>query len=255
MFDYLFFKRIITQHKLRFSNKSFIREEIFSRLLDKLSFIKLNSVHILVEGFDVDQIDAIKLLYPTAKISDNLSLYATYDVIISHLKIHQVSSINTLLKHWYNHLNFDGTVIFTSFGKNSLQEVRQAWQPVDNLPHINQMFDFHDVGDLLVKERYHNVVMDSEKLTLKYGNMDKLIDDIRALNEPLADTKMRKTFIGKRRWKSFCENLRRRAFSINYEVFYGYACKVVTYSEHQSNKNEFMVNINQIKRKKYKANN
>lgn len=246
MFDQSLFQKKHQQYERRFVNDSFIKNEITERLLDKLSFIKLNPQHIYVEGLDLN-ITALKALYPNVTIHCTLNPEIAYDVIISQCKIQQVANINTQLRHWYKQLKPQGVLVFASFGSSSLQEIKKAWQLIDGMVHINQMLDMHDIGDVLKKEQYQDVVMDAETLKLEYETIETLVSDIRALNEPLADTKMRKTLTGKMRWQSFCQRLEKLGLSVSYEVFYGYGYKGNELIARKATDHESMISFDQLR--------
>ncbi|WP_440993804.1 hypothetical protein [Cysteiniphilum litorale] len=246
MFDQSLFQKKHQQYEQRFVNDSFIKSEIAERLLDKLSFIKLNPQYVYVEGLD-SHLAEIKRIYPNATIHRTLNPEIAYDVIISQCKIQQVANINTQLRDWYKQLKPQGVLVFTSFGSSSLQEIKKAWQLIDGMVHINQMLDMHDIGDVLKKEQYQSVVMDAETLKLQYETIDTLVSDIRALNEPLADTKMRKTLTGKARWQSFCERLEKLGLSVSYEVFYGYGYKGNELIARKETDHESMISFDQLR--------
>ncbi|WP_440615563.1 hypothetical protein [Cysteiniphilum sp. 6C5] len=246
MFDQSLFQKKHQQYERRFVNDSFIKNEIAERLLDKLSFIKLNPNYVFIEGLDL-HLSEIKKLYPNATIHHTLNSEIAYDVIISQCKIQQAANINAQLRSWYKQLKSQGVLVFTSFGSSSLQEIKKAWQLIDGMAHINQMLDMHDVGDVLKKEQYQSVVMDAETLRLEYETIDTLFSDIRALNEPLADTKMRKTLTGKVRWQSFCQRLEKLGLSLSYEVFYGYGYKGNELIARKETDHESMISFDQLK--------
>lgn len=246
MFDPSLFQKKRQQREMRFVSDSFIKNEIAERLFDKLSFIKLDPMYVFVEGM-VSHLDAIKGIYPNAVISQTLDSEVSYDVIISHCQIQQSANINRQLRRWHQQLKPQGVLVFTSFGSGSLQEIKQAWQLIDGIVHINQMLDMHDIGDVLKKEQYQSVVMDTETLKLQYETIETLLSDIRALNEPLADTKMRKTLTGKARWQSFCQRLVKLGLSVSYEAFYGYGYKGDKYIARTETDHESMISFDQLK--------
>lgn len=247
MFDPTFFQKTIKQNRERFFSKSFIKNEFAKRVLDKLSFIKLNPKRIFIEGLDSDT-EMISRLYPKARISESLEKNVTYDLAISHFRIQQTPNIYDYLKDLYRQLSIKGVLVLTSFNIGNLKEIKESWQIIDNKGHVNQMLDMHDIGDLLKRVKYQNIVMDAETLCVKYSDMKVLLKDIRELNEPLSDTKMRKTLTGKNRWKNFCQLFSDSGLSVSYEVFYGYGSKEINIPNKKNNlKHETMININHVK--------
>ncbi|MDA0911479.1 MAG: hypothetical protein O2809_08000, partial [Proteobacteria bacterium] len=72
MFDQSLFQKKHQQYEQRFVNDSFIKNEITERLLDKLSFIKLNPQYVFAEGLD-SHLAEIKRIYPNATIHRTLN--------------------------------------------------------------------------------------------------------------------------------------------------------------------------------------
>lgn len=247
MFDQPLFKQLLARHKQRYRAQSFIKNEITQRLLDKLSFIKVDPALIFLEGVDSTEQEKLRQLYPNARLTDRLVDDEECDLIISNCKIHQATSLAKTLRDWHKRLRPEGIVVFTSFGSGSLQELKKAWQLSDGMPHINQMLDMRDVGDLLVREQFKTPVMDAETLSLQYDDLETLWQDIRQLNEPLSDTKMRKTLTGKNRWKNFCNNLHTKGLVVSYEIFYGYGYKAKESMARKLTPNEALISFEQLR--------
>jgi malonyl-CoA O-methyltransferase len=41
-------------------------------------------------------------------------------------------------------------LLFSTFGPDTLRELRQAWASADDRVHVNLFMDMHDIGDLLL---------------------------------------------------------------------------------------------------------
>ena len=52
---------------------------------------------------------------------------------------------------------------FSTFGPNTLHELRSAWAQVDEYNHVNHFLDVHDVGDALVHAGLVEPVLDVER--------------------------------------------------------------------------------------------
>jgi malonyl-CoA O-methyltransferase len=72
-------------------------------------------------------------------------------------------------------------LLFTTFGSDTLRELRSAWAAADPFIHVNQFFDMHDIGDALVRAGFVEPVMDVERLTLTYANVRDLMRDLKAV--------------------------------------------------------------------------
>ncbi|MGH8700321.1 MAG: malonyl-ACP O-methyltransferase BioC, partial [Burkholderiales bacterium] len=74
-----------------------------------------------------------------------------------------------------------GLLLFSSFGPDTLKELRAAFQSVDRHTHVHRFTDMHDVGDLLVACGFADPVMDMEVVTLTYADVRELMRDLKAI--------------------------------------------------------------------------
>ena len=69
----------------------------------------------------------------------------------------------------------------SSFGPDTLHELRSSWQQVDGFSHVNVFLDMHDVGDALLRTRFEDPVMDVERLTVTYPDVWKLMRELKQI--------------------------------------------------------------------------
>jgi len=74
-----------------------------------------------------------------------------------------------------------GLLLFTSFGPDTLRELRDSWQQVDGYSHVNAFLDMHHVGDALVRTRFADPVMDVERLTVTYPDVWRLMRELKQI--------------------------------------------------------------------------
>jgi malonyl-CoA O-methyltransferase len=74
-----------------------------------------------------------------------------------------------------------GLVLFSSFGPDTLKELRAAFGSDDRHTHVHRFIDLHDVGDLLVTSGFADPVMDMEVVTLTYAGVRELMRDLKAI--------------------------------------------------------------------------
>ena len=189
MFNYNYFLQRLSNIKLHKS--SFIKNEIAQRLLKRLDFIKLQPANILVVGYaDSEYLEALKSRFPNASLhtsSDNCDLF---DLIISNSIIHITDNLAQELDDYYDLLADDGILLFSTFGDKSFATMKEAFAKVSKTKHTNDMIDLLTWGNTLQSSKYKTPAIESDLITFTYENTTTLFDDIRALNEPLADTKM-----------------------------------------------------------------
>ena len=74
-----------------------------------------------------------------------------------------------------------GLLMFSTFGPDTLRELRSAYEGTDGRTHVNRFVDMHDIGDMLVGAGYADPVMDMERITLTYGDVRALMKDLKAI--------------------------------------------------------------------------
>ncbi|MBM3346957.1 MAG: methyltransferase domain-containing protein, partial [Betaproteobacteria bacterium] len=72
-----------------------------------------------------------------------------------------------------------GLLMFSSYGPDTLKELRAAFAAADAHSHVHRFIDMHDLGDMLVASGFETPVMDMELLTLTYADFDSLARDLR----------------------------------------------------------------------------
>lgn len=73
-----------------------------------------------------------------------------------------------------------GLLMFATLGPDTLRELRESWARVDGHVHVHGFPDMHDIGDMLVHQRFADPVMDMERLNLTYDRLSVLLADLRA---------------------------------------------------------------------------
>jgi malonyl-CoA O-methyltransferase len=74
-----------------------------------------------------------------------------------------------------------GLLVFSTFGPDTLAELRAAWASADGYTHVNRFIDMHDVGDALVRSGFAEPVLDLEHFTLTYPDLRALMGDLKAI--------------------------------------------------------------------------
>src|SRR5258706_740563 len=75
-----------------------------------------------------------------------------------------------------------GLLLFSSFGPDTLKELRAAFHGIDGHTHVHRFIDMHDVGDMLVASGFTDPVMDMEVVTLTYRVVRDLMRDLKAIS-------------------------------------------------------------------------
>jgi malonyl-CoA O-methyltransferase len=74
-----------------------------------------------------------------------------------------------------------GLFLFSTFGPDTLKELRAAFAGVDSRPHVHRFIDLHDLGDGLTAGGFADPVMDMEVITLTYDDVRGLMRDLKSI--------------------------------------------------------------------------
>lgn len=122
-----------------------------------------------------------------------------------------------------------GLMLFSSFGPDTLKELRAAFRSVDRHTHVHRFIDMHDVGDTLVASGFADPVMDMEVITLTYVNVRELMRDLKAIGAHNMTRGRPSTLAGKSLLAKVARNYeaarRDGRLPATFEVIYGHAWK------------------------------
>ncbi len=102
------------------------------------------------------------------------------DLVISNLTL-QWCDPERVAKEVARVLKPQGLFMFTSFGPDTLKELRAAFRAIDDKPHVNRFVDMHDIGDILVSAGFADPVMDQEIVTLTYAELKPLLKELKGI--------------------------------------------------------------------------
>ena len=105
----------------------------------------------------------------------------SFDLVFSNLMLQWCVQLETVFAELQRVLRPGGLLLFTSFGPDTLHELRGSWQQVDGFSHVNAFLDMHDVGDALLRARFADPVMDVERLTVTYPDVWKLMRELKQI--------------------------------------------------------------------------
>ncbi|RJG15782.1 methyltransferase domain-containing protein [Massilia cavernae] len=149
------------------------------------------------------------------------------DLVWSNLALLWHPQPDRVFAEWRRVLRVDGLLMFSSFGPDTLRELRAAFASMDETPHALPFVDMHDFGDQLVEAGFSTPVMDMEVITVTYDTAEALLADVRALGgNPLA-TRAR-GLVGRAAWQRMLAALERQRrpdgkLGLTFEVIYGHA--------------------------------
>jgi len=149
------------------------------------------------------------------------------DLVFSNLALQWSYDLPAVFREFRRIMKPDAMLVFTCFGPDTLYELKQAWRAVDELPHVNDYPDMHDIGDELLAAGYREPVMDAERLTMEYPDVMSLMREIKGIGAHNVASQRAPGMTGKTSLKAMLNAYeqfsRDDRYPASYEVVYGIA--------------------------------
>lgn len=239
-----------------------LQQEIASRLVERLNYIRMTPNHVVDLGTGTGQcLEGLKKAYPKAKllaldISMNMLLECkkkqgwwsglvkpvhyvnadiemlplasnSVDILFSNLAIQWCNDLQKTFAEFRRVLKPGGLLMFTTFGPDTLKELRASWSKADGFNHVNQFVDMHDVGDALVSARFAEPVIDMEMITMTYRTAIQMMKELKAIGAHNMTEGRSKQLTGKGTLQNVIDHYElyreEGVLPVSYEVIYGHA--------------------------------
>ena len=153
----------------------------------------------------------------------------TVDLVWSNLTLQWINDATAAFGEFHRVLRTGGLLMFTTFGPDTLKELRTAFAGIDSATHVSRFIDMHDVGDMLVQAGFADPVMDMDTITLTYTDAKTMMRELKAIGAHNATVGRPRGLTGRARWSrvlAALEAFRRDGrLPATYEVVYGHAWK------------------------------
>jgi malonyl-CoA O-methyltransferase len=241
-----------------YDSAAVLQREIADRLIERLDYVRLEPRRILDLGAGTGYaVDAMHRRYRKARVvaldfahgmlvqarrrgswlrrplcvcadAESLPLGdGAVDLIVSNATFQWCIDLDRTFSECLRVLRPGGLLMFTTFGPDTLKELRQAWAKVDGASHVSPFLDMHDIGDALVRSRFADPVMDTERMTLTYGDARDLMRDLKVLGAANATLDRPRGLTGRSRIAALADAYETHRsegrLPASYEVVYGHA--------------------------------
>jgi len=149
------------------------------------------------------------------------------DLIFSSLAMQWCEGLEQAFTEFRRVLRPGGFILFSTFGPDTLTELRQSWAAVDAREHVHNFIDMHIVGDAMLQAGLAEPVMDVENLTLTYNKVHDLMRELKGIGAHNVAHDRPRGLTGRQRLQAFeqayekfrCDGV----LPASYEVVYGHA--------------------------------
>jgi malonyl-CoA O-methyltransferase len=147
------------------------------------------------------------------------------DLIFSNLMLQWCEPLGVALAEVRRVLKASGFFAFSTFGPDTLYELRSAWAQADGYNHVNHFSDMHEVGDVLAHAGLMEPVLDVDRIEVGYPDVITLMRDLKAIGAHNVTAGRPRALAGRGRLahvQQAYENFRRdERLPATYEVIYG----------------------------------
>jgi malonyl-CoA O-methyltransferase len=106
---------------------------------------------------------------------------ASVDLVFCNLMLPWSEDLDAVFSEIARVLRPRGLFSFTTFGPDTLAELRAAWREADDAAHVHPFTDMHDIGDGLIRAGLSEPVLDVSRFTLTYPDVRGLMRDLKAI--------------------------------------------------------------------------
>jgi malonyl-CoA O-methyltransferase len=149
------------------------------------------------------------------------------DLVWSNLAIQWCNDLDATLLEFYRVLQPEGLLMFSTFGPDTLKELRVATGRQDGMTSVSRFIDMHDIGDALVRAGFSAPVLDVERFTLTYDDVKSVMRDLKSIGAHNATDGRARGLLGRgflQKLESNYEQYRADGkLPATFEVVYGHA--------------------------------
>ncbi len=189
---------------------------------DQAQVLGLDFSFSMLQEAEASGVDYICADYQQLPISDS-----SVDLVFANLSLHCAVDVDLAFAEIQRVLRPDGLLSFSTFGPDSLQELRYAWAKVDDRIHIHRFLDMHDLGDAMIRHGFSEPVLDVDHIQMSYETPLKAMQDLKLIGEANSCAGRHRGCTGKRRFEQVlneCAGLMQdNQFFSTFEVVFGQA--------------------------------
>ncbi|HSH73144.1 MAG TPA: malonyl-ACP O-methyltransferase BioC [Methylophilaceae bacterium] len=106
---------------------------------------------------------------------------SSVELVWSNLAVQWCNDLDAAFSETHRVLKPGGLFSFSTFGPDTLKELRAATSADPEHVHVSRFIDMHDIGDALVRAGYSAPVLDVERFVLTYDDVLAVMHDLKAI--------------------------------------------------------------------------
>ncbi|MFA9420688.1 MAG: malonyl-ACP O-methyltransferase BioC [Gammaproteobacteria bacterium] len=242
-----------------YDHAAILDEEVLNRLLDRLQYIRLQPATVIDIGCGTGKaLNNLQKTYPKSKIVSLDLAYSmlqqarsrygllrkkrvvnadmenmpfaddSFDLLFSNLALQWVDDLSGTFREFTRIGRGGSLLMFSTFGPDTLKELRESWFEIDRNPHVHQFIDMHDIGDAMMAAGFSQPVVDAETIRLEYPEFRQIFEDLKNTGASNAEKNRCRGLMTPAKLRRLEQSYRRLGydqgkFIASYEVVYGHA--------------------------------
>lgn len=186
-----------------YDKAAILEQEVGRRLFERLDFIKINPKVLLdlgggtgtftkalatkysdatVLNLDISENMLTQAKIPVSLCADICSIPLknhSVDFIFSNCVFQNCEALNELFAEIARVLKPEGLLLFSSFGPDTLKELRTSLKSLNPSYSSLALIDMHDIGDMLIQHHFFDPVMDAENIEMHYASFKDILTDLK----------------------------------------------------------------------------
>lgn len=122
---------------------------------------------------------------------------SSVDLLYSNLMLQWCEDLPALLNAFRRVLKPGGLMLVSTFGPDTLTELRQAWQRIGAAPRVSGFADVQTIGDAMLRAGFAEPVLDTDWITTTYRRPRDLLDELKAIGATFAGAERTRGLTGR----------------------------------------------------------
>ena len=119
------------------------------------------------------------------------------DLLYSNLCLQWCADLPAVLDEFRRVMTPGALLLFSTFGPDTLRELRDAFSQVDQQPHVSPFAAMNVIGDAMLAAGFRDPVLERDVFTMTYPDGLTLMRELRAIGATNADPSRQRTLTGK----------------------------------------------------------
>jgi malonyl-CoA O-methyltransferase len=265
-----------------YESSAVLQREVCDRMLERLQLVKLQPQRIvdvgagtgwgvagLMQHYRTAQVLALDISVPMLMRSKSKGGWLrkpklicgdaeaipladnSVDIVFSSLML-QWCDAEKVFAEFQRILTPGGMLMFSSFGPDTLKELRYSWRQVDDKSHVNEFVDMHDLGDALLASGFAEPVMDMDVMTLTYKDAKSVMMDLKNIGANTPVENISRGLLTPRKLQRVLDAYEvfrtEGVVPATYEVVYGHAWKADVQMQRKTQGEEIVIPLSQFEK-------